>query len=162
MSIDEGYEYFARVSTADKETIDRLSGLWRRRGDELEFFSTVDLTWHPRGPYVPHSDLLVPISTEQVQILINDRQRFTRYWVWHQSPEKGDFEENTTVYRKLINPDGDIDEGFGRSNTWVRTQDIREFRAAGPHDHPDLEPIDRETAERIIQQTRGITGATEL
>ncbi|MFG1906733.1 hypothetical protein [Kribbella sp. NPDC048928] len=162
MTIDEGYQYLAQVSTADKETIDRPSGLWRRRGDELEFFSTADLTWHPRGPYVPHPDLFVPISTEQVQILINDRQRFARYWVWHRSPEKGDFEENTLVYRQLISPDGDIEEGFGRNNTWVRTPDISDFEAAGPHDHPDLEPIDRQTAERIIQETRGITGATEL
>lgn len=161
MSTD-GYEYLARVSKAARETVDRPSGLWRRHGDQLEFFSTVDLTWHPRGRYVPHSDLLVPISAEQAQILINDRQRFARYWVWHKNPEKGDFEEDTVVYRQLISPDGDIDEGFSRNNTWVRTPDISDFEAAGPHDHPDLEPIDRETAERIIQETRGITGATDL
>ncbi|MGZ0149497.1 hypothetical protein ACXJJ3_20705 [Kribbella sp. WER1] len=163
MSIDDGYEYLARVSKAGKETVDRPSGLWRRRGDELEYLSTVDMTWRPSGnAYVPHPDLLIPISTEQVQVLLNDRQRFARYWVWYLSPEKGDLYEDTLVYRKLLSPEGDIDEGFGRNNTWVRTPDIRDFQAAGPHDHPDLEPIDRETAERLIQETRGITGATEL
>ena len=163
MSTEDGYEYLARVSKASKETVDRPSGLWRRRGDELEYLSTVDMSWHPRGDvYVPHPDLLVPISIEQVQILLADRQRFARYWAEHLSPDKGDLYENTLVYRQLLSPEGDIDEGFGLTNTWVRTQTIRDFQAAGPHDHPDLEPIDAATAERLIQETRGITGATEL
>jgi hypothetical protein len=99
MSTDD-YEYLARVSKARKETVDRPSGLWRRRGDELEYLSTVDMSWHPRGDaYVPHPDLLVPISTEQVQILLADRQRFARYWVEYMSPEKGDLYEDTLVYR---------------------------------------------------------------
>jgi hypothetical protein len=157
------YEYLARVSKAGKETVDRPSGLWRRCGDDYECLSMVDWTWHPRGDgYAPHPDLLVPITTEQVEVLLADRQRFTRYWVEYMSPDKGDLYEDTLVYRQLLSPEGDIDEGFGRTNTWVPTPTIRDFQANGPHDRPDLEPIDRETAERLIQETRGISGATEL
>jgi hypothetical protein len=160
---DDNWEYLARVSKSAKETVDRPSGLWRRRGDELEYLSIVDMSWHPRGDvYVPHPELLIPVSPEQVQVLLSDRQRFARYWVERLSPEKGDLHEDTLVYRQLLSADGDIDEGFGRGNTWVPTRTIREFQVGGPHDVPDLEPIDRETAERLIQETRGITGATEL
>ena len=159
----DDYEYFARVSKARKDSVDRPSGLWRRRGDELEYLSMVDWSWHPRtNESVPHPDLLVPVTPEQVEVLLADRQRFARYWVEYLSPEKGDLNENTLVYRQLPSPEGVIDEGFGRANTWVRTPTIRDFQANGPHDRPDLEPIDRETAERLIQETRGISGATEL
>ncbi|MEU4192821.1 hypothetical protein AB0E69_13040 [Kribbella sp. NPDC026611] len=161
--MSDDYEYLARVSKAGKESVDRPSGLWRRRGDELEYWSIVDRSWHPRGDvYVPHPDLLVPISAEQAQVLMGDRQRFARYWVERLRPVQGDLGEDTLVYRQLLSPEGDVDEGFGRDNTWVETQTIRDFQAAGPHDHPDLEPIAHETAERLIQETRGITGATEL
>lgn len=163
MSTDDDYQYLAQISKARKETVDRPSGLWRRRGDELEYLSLVDWSWHPRGDvYVPHPDLLVPISTEQAQTLIADRQRFARYWVLYLSPAKGDLNEETRVYRQLPDPDRVVDEVFGRTNEWIPTHVIRDFQAAGPHDIPDLEPIDRETAERLIQETRGISGATEL
>ena len=78
------------------------------------------------------------------------------------SPEKGDLHEATIVYRQLRSPERLIEEGFGHANTWVPTPDIRDFQRGGPHDVPDLEPIDAATAERLIQETRGITGATEL
>ena len=66
------------------------------------------------------------------------------------------------MYRQLRSPERLIEEGFGHANTWVPTSDIRDFQRGGPHDVPDLEPIDAETAERLIQETRGISGATEL
>lgn len=78
------------------------------------------------------------------------------------SPEKGDLYENTLVYRQIPSPERLVEEGFGRDNTWVPTQTIRDFQVGGPHDVPDLEPIDTETAERLIQETRGISGAIEI
>jgi hypothetical protein len=163
MNTDDDYAYFARVSKAREETVERPSGLWRRRGDELEYMSMVDWSWHPRGDaYVPHPDVLVPISREHLETLLGDRQRFARYWVHYLSPEKGDLHEEVRVYRQLPNPGRVIDEVFGRTNEWIPTHVVRDFQSAGPHDVPDLEPIDAETAERLIQETRGISGATEL
>jgi hypothetical protein len=162
MTTDD-YEYLARVSKARKESVDRPSGLWRRRGDELEYLSLVDWAWHPRGDAnVPHPDLLVPVSAEQVATLLADRERFARYWVQHLSEAKGDLSEETRVYRQLPDPGGVVDEVFGRDNKWISTRTIRDFQAAGPHDVPDLQPIDTATAEQLIHETRGISGATEL
>ena len=155
------YEYLARVAKARKETADRPSGLWRRRGDELEYLSMVDWTWRPRGDArLPHADLRVTISAEQAQTLLADHQRFAKYWVLYLSPAKGGLHEDTLVYRQLRSPERLVEEGFGRTNTWVPTPDIRAFEVGGPHDVPDLERIDAATAERLIQETRGITGAT--
>jgi hypothetical protein len=163
MTTDDDYEYFARVFEAGGESVDRPSGLWRRRGDELEYLSLVDWTWHPReDAYVPHPDILIPVSAEQVQTLLSDHERFASYWVQHLSVAKGDLTDETRVYRQLPNPGNVVDEVFGRDNKWISTRTIRDFQAAGPHDVPDLEPIDTATAERLIQETRGITGATDM
>jgi len=162
MSNDD-YEYMARVFEAGGESVDHPSGLWRHRGDDFEYLSMVDWTWHPRGDVrLPHADLRVAISAEQARILLADHQRFARYWVLYRRPEKGDLHEDTLVYRQLRSPERLVEEGFGRTNTWVPTRDIRDFEVGGPHDVPDLEPIDAATAERLIQETRGISGATDL
>jgi hypothetical protein len=162
MSNDD-YEYLAEFFIGGGESVDRPSGLWRRRGDEYEYLSLIDWTWHARGDvYLPHPDLLHPISAEQAQKLLADHQRFVKYWVLRRSPSKGDLYDDTIVYRQIPSPESLVEEGFGRANEWVRTQDIRDFEVGGPHDVPDLEPIDAETAERLIQETRGVTGATEL
>ncbi|MFC9687298.1 hypothetical protein ACFTSF_02070 [Kribbella sp. NPDC056951] len=158
------YEYFARVWEPDGDSVDRPSGLWRRQGDEeLEYLSLVDWTWHPRDAVAPpHPDLLVPISVEQVETLLGDHERFVSYWVQRLSVAKGDLSDEIRVYRQLPNPGGVVDEVFGRDNAWISTRTIRDFQAAGPHDVPDLEPIDTATADRLIQETRGISGATAL
>jgi hypothetical protein len=39
---------------------------------------------------------------------------------------------------------------------------IKEFTGSGDRDRPDLIAIDREAAEQLIRETRGITGATDL
>jgi hypothetical protein len=162
MSIDN-YQYIAEVFEAGGESVERPSGLWRRRGDDYEYLSLIDWSWHPRGDVdLPHPDLRVPISAEQAQTLLADRQRFVKYWVLQRSPDKGDLFEDTIVYRQLPSPERLVEEGFGRANTWIPTQDIRDFEVGGPHDVPDLEPIDAETAARLIEETRGVTGATEL
>ena len=159
----EGYEYMVRVFAAGGESVERPSGLWRHRGDEYEYLSMVDWTWHPRGDVrLPHEDLRVTISVEQAQTLLDDRQRFATYWVLHRSPAKGDRHEDTLVYRRLRSPERLLEQCFGLENTWVPTTDVRAFEAGGPHDVLDLEPIDAATAERLIRETRGISGATDL
>jgi hypothetical protein len=162
MTTDD-YEYFARVWEPAGESVDRPSGLWRRRGDELEYLSLINWTWHPRGEVSrPHPDIMVPISAAQVQTLVADRQRFVKYWVERTSPQKGDLYEDTLVYRQIPSPERLVEEGFSRDNTWVQVPTIREFQVGGPHQVPDLEPIDVATAERLIQETHGISGATDL
>ncbi|TDD50898.1 hypothetical protein E1263_30545 [Kribbella antibiotica] len=159
----DNYEYLARVFAAGGESADRPSGLWRHRGNAFEYLSMVDWAWHPQGDVLlPHPDLRVVISTEQAELLLADRQRFAKYWVERLSPAKGDLYEDILVYRLLRSPERLVEEGFGRANIWAPTDTIKRFRVGGPHDVPDLEPIDRNTAERLIQETRGISGATDL
>lgn len=129
--------------------------LWRVTGDRWEYFSLSDWVWTPleerRSP--PHPDALAAITPEQAAELETDRQRLVRYWVDRAV-------EPPTIYRWRRRPT--IEEVFGRSNRWTDTYIIREFLHAGPWHSPQLDEIDAKTAERIIQETRGITGATRL
>jgi hypothetical protein len=162
MSSDD-YEYIAIVFEAGGESVEYPHGLWRRRGDDYEYLSLIDWSWHARGDVrLPHADLLTPISGEQAQALLADRQRFVKYWVQYLSTAKGDFSDETRVYRQLPSPERLVEESFGRANEWLQTNAIRDFQVGGPHDVPDLERIDAATAERLIQETRGVSGATEL
>ncbi|MFF1822175.1 hypothetical protein ACFVWG_33020 [Kribbella sp. NPDC058245] len=159
----DAYEYLVRVFEPAGESVDHPSGLWRHRGDDFEYLSMVDWSWHPRGEVpLPHPDLRVAISAEQAHTLLEDRQRFVRYWAEHLSPENGDLVEDRLVYRQLRSPERLVEEGFGRDNAWVSTRTIRDFQVGGPHDVPDLHPIDATTAEQLIQETRGVSGATNL
>ncbi|MEU4192822.1 hypothetical protein AB0E69_13045 [Kribbella sp. NPDC026611] len=99
---------------------------------------------------------------ESAEALQADPQRFANYWVQHLSPAKGDLHEETRVYRLLPSPEHLVEQVFGRNNEWIPTETIRDIEVGGPHDLPDLEPIDAATAERLIQETRGISGATDL
>lgn len=163
MTTDNDYEYLVRVFEPAGESVDHPSGIWRHRGDEFEYLSMVDWTWHPQGDVpLPHPDLQVPISAEQAQTLLADRQRFAKYWVMYRSLAKGDLHDDTLVYRQFRSPERLVEEAFGHANVWVETPDIRDFEVGGPHDVPELEPIDVETAERLIHEARGISGATEL
>jgi hypothetical protein len=163
MTSTDDYEYLVRVFEPAGESVDHPSGLWRHRGDDFEYLSMVDWSWHPRGEVpLPHPDLRVAISAEQAQRLLADRQQFAKYWFLRRSPAKGDLYEDTLVYRQFRSPERLVEESFGRDNAWVSTRTIRDFQVGGPHDVPDLEPIDATTAERLIQETRGISGATDL
>ncbi|GAA1603361.1 hypothetical protein GCM10009789_66700 [Kribbella sancticallisti] len=158
MTADD-YEYFAEVW--GEETVDRPGGLWRRRGGDTEYLSLIDWAWHPAaGIDLPHPDLLVPIDHDQVRTLLGDHQRFAKYWVLREASESP--EPEIRVYRQLPSPERLVEEVFGRGNTWIPTNAIRDFRTGGPHEVPDLEPIDPTTAERLIRETRDISGATEL
>ena len=145
---NDDYEYIAEVFEKGGESLERPGSLWRRRGDDYEYLSLIDWSWHPRSDEVdlPHPDLLTSISHDQVQKLLADRQRFVKYWVLRRSTEKGDVHEDTIVYRQIPSPENLVEEGFGRANERVPTENIRDFEAGGPHDVPDLEPIHAATA----------------
>jgi hypothetical protein len=155
-------EYLAVVW--DVETVEHPGGLWRRRGDDMEFLSLIDWAWHPATSDIdrPHPDVLEPISAEQVRTLLNDHQRFAKYWVLRETPASESSEEEIRVYRQLPSPERLVEEVFGRDNEWIPTRTLADFLVGGPHDVPDLEPIDAATAEQLIRRSRGISGATEL
>jgi hypothetical protein len=160
MTADD-YEYFASVFR--RESADHPAALWRSRGDDMEYLSLIDWTWHPAGNVIPpHPDVLVPIGAEQVRSLLADHQRFAKYWVLRGRSASGSAEQEIRVYRQLSSPERLIEEVFGRDNQWISTHDIRDLQIGGPHDVLDLQPIDAATAEQLIQQTRGISGATQL
>ena len=61
-------------------------------------------------------------------------------------------------YRRLPTT-GEI---FGSENVWERSRTVGKYLRPGPDEPPSLREVDRETAERTIQQLRGVTGATDL
>ena len=150
------YEYFAKVGPGRTE--ERPRSLWRRAEGQLEFLSLLDWSWHPVGGEVlaPRPDVLVPISPEQAERLLGDRQRFVEYWV-----EPATERRRALVYRRRRSPELVADEIFGRDDAWVRTHAVREF-LSGQTLEIDLVEADQATVERIIEETRGISGATEL
>ncbi|GAA0572608.1 hypothetical protein HPO96_17905 [Kribbella sandramycini] len=161
MNTDD-WQYIAIVSQAARETAERPGALWRRQGDVLEYLSFVDWTWHPGTErYFPLPSLQVTISAEQAEELLADRQRFVKYWVLHESRAKGDPSDGTFVYRRLSSPDRLAEQYFWNTE-WTDTTEIHDFLVGGPHDVPDLKPIDAAEAERIIQETTGVVGATDL
>ncbi|MBE8524313.1 hypothetical protein ILP97_43705 [Amycolatopsis sp. H6(2020)] len=160
MTTDEGYQYFAEVG--DDETVDRPGGLWRRADGGMQYLSLIDWAWHAAADEadLPHPDLLVPVGLDQVRTLLGDRQRFAKYWVLRDT--SGGEGPEIRVYRQLPSPENLVEEVFGRGNEWIPTNVIEDFLVGGPHDVADLEPIDPATAERLIAQTRGVSGATAL
>jgi hypothetical protein len=156
------YKYLAEVWPG--ETTDAPSGLWRTRDDEMEYLSLIDWEWHPATEEIsePAPGTLVEITPEHAQVLLSDRQRFVRYWSLRQPSDEGFPEKENRVYRRRNSPERMVDEIFGPTNEWVYTPVIKEFTGGGGRDQPDMIAIDREAAEQLIRETRGITGATDL
>jgi hypothetical protein len=156
------YKYLAKVWPWD--TVDAPSGLWRTRGDDRQYLSLIDWEWHPFTEEIsePAPGTLVEITPEQAQELLSDRQRFVRYWSYRHPHSEGFPENENRVYRRRPSPERAVDEVFGPANKWVRTGLIREFIVGPGPDGPDMIAIDRDAAEQLIHETRGITGATDL
>ena len=159
------YEYFAKVRHAD--TVERPSALYRRDGGQREYLSLLNWKWHPVAPpmHWPHENTLVPVDAETVARLLADRQRFARYWIEPRSDEPlpGSARRTETfVYRRLSSPERLVDEVFAPWNEWTTTDKIFDYLSPRSSAQPLLIPADRDTVERILQQERGITGATEL
>lgn len=144
-----GYRYFVYGSW------ERPEELWRVTEDSWEYLSLREGRWLELDERVfpRHADGLEEITPEQATQLEADRQRLVRYWVNRDVTPP-------IIYRSRRLPA--TDEVFGRSNRWSGTDTIAEFLYPGPHQAPSLEEIDAATAERIVQETRGISGATEL
>jgi hypothetical protein len=126
--------------------------------------SLIDWEWHPAaGPTsLPNAVTLVEITQAQADELLSDRQRFVRYWSYQHPNSEGRPVKENRVYRRRSSPERIVDEVFGSANEWQYTPVIKEFTGGGGRDQPDLIAIDRDAAEQLIHETRGITGATDL
>ncbi|MFI0817264.1 hypothetical protein ACH4TX_12260 [Streptomyces sp. NPDC021098] len=146
---------------------DRVAeNLWRRdvRTGHWQFLSFWDWEWHEptqtmREHGSPDVESLQPVSVEQANDLEKDRARWFLYWaVYRSEPNPGD--EPVNVARKRPSPESGRDEIFGTGDEWMRTTKIFDFYSPWPTDPPHLEPVDAAEAERILQERRGVTGAT--
>jgi hypothetical protein len=144
------YRYFVYGSWEKPEELWRVSG-----DDNWEYFA------QPGGPWQVQDKQNVPprpqargeISAEQAARLQADPQRLVRYWV----------DRDVTppvIYRRRNNPFRD--EAFTFDNVWKKVGTIDDFLHVGPQQAPRLEEIDAATAERIVRETRGVSGATAL
>lgn len=157
------FQYY--MDTRHGETIERPGALWRHSGDGWEYLSLLDWEWHPlapnKVPQSPPSEILMPISGQQVEELVRDRQRFVYYWAKYSESARKSGGKPFTVVRRRRSPELVLDEAFGRDNKWIKTSSVVEFEH--PYfDSPDLEEIDAETAEQILRDIRGVSGATDL
>ncbi|MET7281900.1 hypothetical protein ABZS29_26950 [Kribbella sp. NPDC005582] len=161
MTTDD-YEYLAQVWP--NETVDAPSALWRRSSGAPEYLSSIDWEWHAGTEEFADrpADIFVPITADEAEALQSDRQRFVRYWSYQHPHGVGKPEKENRVYRQRRSPEHVLEEVFGPDNAWVPTRLIREFIFGDPADRPEMIRIDQAAAEQLIQQTRGVTGATEL
>lgn len=156
------HEYFATYWQG------RVDELWRQAagGGDLEFLSLVDWSWHRAVPgehprIMPQPGELVPIPPEEAARLANDRQHWVSYWAWYLDvPTGGD--RPGTVVRRRRSPELLLDELFVVENRWEPTKVLIDVELGDPSDPPHLVEIDEETAEQILQDVRGVEGATRL
>ncbi|MET8180112.1 hypothetical protein [Streptomyces sp. NPDC005336] len=159
------YEYF--LSRFHVEAGDRVAeNLWRRHAGtgSWQFLSFWDWGWHEptktmRQHGVPHTESFHPVSADHAAELEKDRARWFLYWaVYRDEPKPG--AKPVNVARKRPSPESGRDEIFGRGDEWVKTTKIFDFYSPWPTDPPHLEPVEPADAERILQERRGVTGAT--
>ncbi len=157
-------EYFVRHDDGH----DRPVELWRQLGERMEYLSLVDWEWHnhPELALRPHPDTLTAVTPAEAAALERDRQGFVRYFVRYttpaearrQPPDPSDVPILVYRYRRLPT----TDEVFGSENVWAKSRTVGQYLHPGPDGPPSLREVDRDTAERTIQQLRGVTGATDL
>ncbi|WKK20910.1 hypothetical protein QZH56_18600 [Streptomyces olivoreticuli] len=164
MSDQGNYEYF--VKATPPYTQERPSSLWRRSGDDWEFLSLLDWGWHKvKGTieHVPTPEALHRVTAERAVELETDRQGWVRYWAYYGDEEEWrDGEEPTTVVRRRRSPERIYDETFMRDNRWQPDSAVFEFFDARASRPPYLVDISADEADRLLQEIRGVTGATEL
>lgn len=156
------WRYFAELPPGG--SIDHPRGLWRKYENRWEYLSLLDWSWHPTDEKVPppEGDEIIPISPEEAEGLARDRQRWVTYWARYTPLPKDEADRPLTVVRRRESPERIFDETFSRDNNWIPTSTISEFEDPRASTPPRLERIDADTAEAIILENRGISGATEL
>ncbi|MGW1072737.1 hypothetical protein [Streptomyces sp. NPDC002537] len=162
---DQGtYEYFVKATPPYTE--ERPSSLWRRSGDEWEFLSLLDWEWHQVEntiKYRPMPEALFAVTAERAAELEADRQGWVQYWAYYSSERRWKSGKGpTTVVRRRRSPERIYDETFMRNNAWEPDSAVFEFFDARQTNPPHLEEITVEGAERLLQEIRGVMGATEL
>jgi hypothetical protein len=160
----DDYEYLARHVRGR----DRPVELWRQLGERMEYLSLVDWEWHdhPELAFRPHPDTVTPVTPTEAAALERDRQGFVRYFVEYTTPRRADrfppapSDVPTLVYRHRRLPT--VSEVFDSGNVWGSTRTVSQYLRLDPDGPPNLREVDRDTAERTIQQLHGVTGATDL
>ncbi|WKU45698.1 hypothetical protein Q3V23_17470 [Streptomyces sp. VNUA116] len=167
--MSENYEYFVEAvpTVDDLYSVDRPSSMWRRLGDQWEYLSLIDWHWHnvkdTNVKYPPVREALRPISVERAAELESDRQGWVRYWAYHTSERAWRAGNGpTTVVRRRNSPEDRLDETFMRNDAWERDTAIFEFYDARASNPPHLVELSPDEAEELLQELRGVTGATEL
>lgn len=158
-------EYF--VKAAPPYTEDRPESLWRRLGDHWEYLSLIDWKWHrpdrTRSIKPPAAEVLFPVTAERASELAADHQVWVRYWAYYGSEDRWRAgRPPTTAVRRRNSPERRLDETFMRVNEWQRDSAIEEFWDPRTSNPPHLIEISADEAELLIQERRGIKGATEL
>ena len=161
---DDDFDYFVRIVPGR----DRPAELWRQLGERMEYLSLVDWEWHnhPELAFRPHPDMLRAISPSEAAALEQDRQAFVRYFVLYDAPAhayrhppaSSDVPRFVYRFRRLPT----VAEVFDSGNVWVSTRTVSEYLHPGHDGPPNLREVDRDTAERTIQQLHGVTEATDL
>ncbi|MEV6668686.1 hypothetical protein [Streptomyces sp. NPDC051162] len=163
--MSDQYEYFAEVSKG--YTLERPDGLWRRSGAEWEYLSLLDWQWHnvkdTNVNYPPVAEKLHAVTAERAAALEADRQGWVRYWARYTDEEDWRTgEPPTTVVRRRPSPERVYDEAFKMDDSWGPTATVLDFFDARKSDPPHLVEISRDDAEQLLQELRGVTGATDL
>ncbi|MET9413372.1 hypothetical protein ABZY03_04130 [Streptomyces klenkii] len=162
---EQQHEYFVKASPPYTE--ERPSSLWRRLGEEWEYLSLMDWEWHNvkdttvKTP--PATEVLCSVTAERATELEADRQVFVRYWARYTNEQYWrEGQSPTTVVRRRRSPEGKLDEVFRRNGSWGPTDAIFEFFDPRPSNPPYLVEITADDAEALLQELRGVTGATDL
>ncbi|WP_120754785.1 hypothetical protein [Streptomyces klenkii] len=167
--MSENYEYFVEAAPTvdDQYTVERPSSMWRSAGEQWEYLSLIDWSWHnvkdTNVKYAPAREALHPVTAERAAELVGDRQGWVRYWAYHTNERTWRAGNGpTTVVRRRRSPEDLLDETFMRNDVWERDSAVFEFFDARASNPPHLIEISPDEAEQLLQELRGVTGATEL
>lgn len=163
--MSEQYEYFVEVP--EGYTPERPDGLWRRSGEEWEYLSLLDWQWHnikdTNVTHPPAAKILHEVTAERAAELEADRQGWVRYWAYYSNERRWRAGQGPkTVVRRRRSPERIYDETFMSDNVWEPDSAIFEFFDARQTTPPHLIELTADEAERLLQELRGVMGATEL
>jgi hypothetical protein len=174
--LTERYAYFVRIHPPEF-TVERPASLWRQAPGGWQFWSTIDWSWYGMPAEAaddpPPSSGLVRVAEQRATELASDRHGWVRYWALHRGTRPGSgwrsgagadspFAEPTTLVRRRLSPERQLDEVFGARNMWRPTDLVTRYERTGLPDAAGLVEIDRYAAELITHRLTGSRGAIEL